>query len=199
MRAGDDQSNGGVSRKSKPLERGKEHWGQPDFLCSTLGHAFQADGAVGFSLRVTAAAQLGDSEGLALGFTTRPPNELETLPSTADEVDPSYLLGFDGAAWDGSALKWHFSHWQPQTLKAFDRVDVLLEKHRLQVAVNGSRVAAQHMQVSSLQGPFYALLDIASAGMGEPWPREGADVGGCGSSGRAEWKEIGCPWSALGA
>ena len=33
------------------------------------------------------------------------------------QVDPSYLLGFDGAAWDGSALKWHFSHWQPQTLK----------------------------------------------------------------------------------
>ena len=34
------------------------------------------------------------------------------------QVDPSYLLGFDGAAWDGSALKWHFSHWQPQTLRA---------------------------------------------------------------------------------
>lgn len=107
----------------------------------------------------------GDTEGLALGVTTRPPNELTTLPATADEVDPSYLLGFDGAAWDGSALKWHFSHWQPQTLRANDRVDVLLEKQRLQVAVNGTRVAAQAMQVSNPQGPFYALIDLASAGL----------------------------------
>ncbi|CAL1156486.1 unnamed protein product, partial [Cladocopium goreaui] len=123
------------------------------------------DFAVGFSFIVTSPVAPGDTEGLALGVTTRPPNELTTLPATADEVDPSYLLGFDGAAWDGSALKWHFSHWQPQTLRANDRVDVLLEKQRLQVAVNGTRVAAQAMQVSNPQGPFYALIDLASAGL----------------------------------
>lgn len=123
------------------------------------------DGAVGFTLLITSSVAPGDTEALALGVTSRPPNELTNLPATADEVDPSYLLGFDGAAWDGSALKWHFSHWQPQTLKANDRVDVVLEKQRLQVAVNGTRVAAQAMQVSNPQQSFYALIDLASAGM----------------------------------
>ncbi|CAJ1407544.1 unnamed protein product [Effrenium voratum] len=124
------------------------------------------DGAVGYSLVITSAAAAGDKEGIALGVTTRPPKELSALPATADEVDPSFLLGFDGAAWDGSALKWHFSEWQPHTLQASDRVDVLMERGRLQVAVNGYRVAAQQMQVSNSKVPFYALLDISSAGLG---------------------------------
>lgn len=49
------------------------------------------------------------------------PSPPHVHPLAATKVDPSYLLGFDGAAWDGSALKWHFSHWQPQTLKATRR------------------------------------------------------------------------------
>ncbi|CAE7428952.1 neurl4 [Symbiodinium sp. CCMP2592] len=147
-RHGHSPLQGGILLGNAPLEAGK-------------------DGSVGYSLTIATPADAGETEGMAIGITTRPPAELTAVPTTADEVDPSFMLGFDGAGWDGSAMKWHYSEWQPSELKANDVVDVVLDSsRRLKVSVNGEQKAVQTMQVSNQKGPFYALLDIYSAGLG---------------------------------
>eukprot|EP00927_Polykrikos_kofoidii_P046710 TRINITY_DN40851_c0_g2_i1.p1 TRINITY_DN40851_c0_g2~~TRINITY_DN40851_c0_g2_i1.p1 ORF type:complete len:1205 (+),score=177.64 TRINITY_DN40851_c0_g2_i1:140-3616(+) len=123
------------------------------------------DGSVGFEIAITTVKPSTSADGLAVGFTSRAPWEVRKCPSSADQIDPSWLVGFDGAFWDGVQLRWDFSPWMPLYLGAGDVVCVrLTAQAELEVAVNNVLFAVHSVSCPKgalpLDRPLYALVDL---------------------------------------
>eukprot|EP00913_Durusdinium_trenchii_P005331 g4975.t1 len=67
----------------------------------------------------------------------------DELPLTMDEVDPCWLLGFDGVEWDGAQLTWGPASWSPATLKVGDVVGVLVTLQGELQAMDAGRMSGQ--------------------------------------------------------
>eukprot|EP00929_Paragymnodinium_shiwhaense_P037656 TRINITY_DN20020_c0_g1_i4.p1 TRINITY_DN20020_c0_g1~~TRINITY_DN20020_c0_g1_i4.p1 ORF type:complete len:2497 (+),score=567.91 TRINITY_DN20020_c0_g1_i4:1495-8985(+) len=127
-----------------------------------------SQGRYDFQLGIEDVRAAGDS-GMAIGFTTKVPWDMKRCPSTADQVDPSWLVGFDGAVWDGHALSWGISDFSTGCLAPGDVVKVQLNKEgTMKVSVN-EQVRAKHkltINTPDLTGKLFALVDLSGNTMG---------------------------------
>eukprot|EP00928_Gymnodinium_smaydae_P045195 TRINITY_DN30156_c0_g2_i2.p1 TRINITY_DN30156_c0_g2~~TRINITY_DN30156_c0_g2_i2.p1 ORF type:complete len:2939 (+),score=602.76 TRINITY_DN30156_c0_g2_i2:113-8929(+) len=106
------------------------------------------------------------NEGLSVGVTTCAPTSLTSLPEVMEEVEPSWLVGFDGAEWDGGRLLWGPALWTPSSLKSGDRVGVMVTRSgELRIAVNGTCVHRGPVGIPC-DKPLYALVDLAGTAAG---------------------------------
>eukprot|EP00439_Symbiodinium_sp_Y106_P060248 s3364_g8.t2 len=66
------------------------------------------------------AVREGLEDGVAIGVTTCSPQMV------SEEIDPCWLLGFDGMEWDGAQLLWGPAPWSPKALQVGDRLGVIV-------------------------------------------------------------------------
>jgi len=132
-----------------------------------------ADGGTSFMISITGVCR-NFTEGLAVGVTTRPPGDIVEIPETADALKPSWLVGYDGATWNGSV--WGLSDWRPQQLRVGDTVAVSTSQGQLKVSVNGAFACSHDLGIPE-DMPLFALLDLACHIAGvtllQPPPAEG--------------------------
>jgi len=102
----------------------------------------------------------GPPDGLVIGVTMQSPDGVEKIPEFMDELDPSWLAGYDGQFWDGAHSVWHRIPWDAKALKIDDRVGFLVTPHgEIRLNVNGREVMKQNASISS-SAPLFAVVDL---------------------------------------
>merc|ERR1719215_2298320 len=113
---------------------------------------------------------------MAVGVTTLRPRDLPGPPDSAEDVSPSWLVGFDGATWDGTT--WGLCDWHASTLAAGDVVHVAVQDKKLEVSVNGQSVAKLKAPQLSAQAELFALVDLLGCTTGVRLSLPDASQGG---------------------
>jgi len=134
--------------------------------CLLFGSAalpWDVDGIVKFSVLITMVGAAFPG-GVLIGLTTTPPEVLAVVPERADEVPNCWLVGGDGATWDGKA--WCPCNFVPSTLQVGDVVRVSAsEQNGLQVSVCGQPKASVKMIVQP-GTPLFILVDLLGCTLG---------------------------------
>lgn len=127
----------------------------------------------------------GELDGMAIGVTTHGPHDLgsSALPQTMDEMDPCWIMGFDGSQWDGVSLSWSKCTWRPVGLSKGDVVGMLVTlAGEMRVFVNGKGVAQGPTTVPT-DRPLFGVVDLIGATMGvalteKPQPPANIEISG---------------------
>eukprot|EP00913_Durusdinium_trenchii_P005328 g4973.t1 len=142
-----------------------EHLGHEDLQGTALGALAldsTAEGLRYFEVHIDEVIE-GKADGLAIGVTSHRPEEILEPPSSSDALRPAWLVGFDGAAWDGQRMEWFLSTWDTRQLRAGDAVGALVDAQGvLRIFVNGTQVARGPtipLQVQAL----YPVVDLLGA------------------------------------
>lgn len=121
----------------------------------------EADQGYGFEVRIE-RVRAGHEDGLAIGFTALPPDAWpEELPETADLLDTTWLVGYNGEIYNGGDI-WDKCPWCPANLVVGDRVGVQVSlEGKLHVVVNQRIVFTYNISTPSpLTSALYGIVDL---------------------------------------
>eukprot|EP00927_Polykrikos_kofoidii_P000376 TRINITY_DN10135_c0_g3_i2.p1 TRINITY_DN10135_c0_g3~~TRINITY_DN10135_c0_g3_i2.p1 ORF type:complete len:498 (+),score=65.03 TRINITY_DN10135_c0_g3_i2:225-1718(+) len=111
-----------------------------------------------FEVRIT-KVRSGEHDGLAVGFTSTPPNAWpRELPNTADCFASTWLVGYDGQFWNGHKREWSDCSWNSAELRVGDRVGVKVScDGAFVVSVNRVTVWQAQIHVTT---PLFGVVDL---------------------------------------
>jgi len=141
---------------------GKEKSDLHAFVVTEEPPLLEADQGYGFEIQILNVRSLQEEDGLAIGFTATPPDMWpEDLPETADIIDTTFLVGYNGEMWDGGAQQWHKCPWSPAGLVEGDRVGVQVSlEGKLFVVLNQEVVFSTNISVAPDGPPLYGVVDL---------------------------------------
>lgn len=133
-------------------------------LCAFVSTRFSpsVDGGHAFDVRITKVRE-GEADGLAIGFTQTKLANLPILPRTADVLEDSWLVGYNGqfsetgAKGDGN---WTESTLSTENLVVGDCVSVHMSDEGLfEAKVNGKLAWSQRVTIRNVR-PMYGIVDL---------------------------------------
>jgi hypothetical protein len=115
-------------------------------------------------------------DGLTLGVTLTPPNDVTEVPRTAEHVPNTWTVGYDGQMWDPKEGALFQVDWDPRTLQSGDIVGILITQSEGELLVfrNGDAICPGPRGIPVTGGePLYAVVDLLGAARAVRW-RPGA-------------------------
>lgn len=111
-------------------------------------------------------------DGLTVGVTATPPDQVLSTPATAEHIPETWAVGYDGQMWDaasGGALSQ--IDWDPRTLNKGDVVGVLVTANQGELLVFRNHVACcpGPRAIPVGKKPLYAVVDLLGSARAVRW------------------------------
>eukprot|EP00746_Dinoflagellata_sp_MGD_P017126 gnl/MRDRNA2_/MRDRNA2_139094_c0_seq1.p1 gnl/MRDRNA2_/MRDRNA2_139094_c0~~gnl/MRDRNA2_/MRDRNA2_139094_c0_seq1.p1 ORF type:complete len:830 (+),score=182.15 gnl/MRDRNA2_/MRDRNA2_139094_c0_seq1:30-2492(+) len=118
-----------------------------------------------FEVEIEMTSNKEEPDGLCLGYTLLKPQEVAEgeAPQTADMLDNTWVIGYDGQAWDGIKKEWMEVDWNPSIVNVGDHVGALITPQgEFQIFVNGQLRARGPTGIHGY-GEMYAVVNLMGA------------------------------------
>jgi hypothetical protein len=140
---------------------GKEKTALHAYVVTEEPPLLEADQGYGFEVLIK-KVRTGQEDGLAIGFTATPPDMWpEELPETADLIEQSFLVGYNGEMYDGGTENWTPCPWSPAHLSEGDRVGVQVSQEgKFFVVVNQKVVFSTSIPIQADGPPLFGVVDL---------------------------------------
>ncbi|CAE7029568.1 unnamed protein product [Symbiodinium sp. CCMP2592] len=112
-------------------------------------------------------------DGLTVGVTTTPPDDVAAVPQTAEHIADTWSVGYDGQMWDCKSASLKQVGWDPRSLAEGDIIGVLITAREGELIVfrNGTAVCAGPRSIP-VDAELYAVVDLLGAARAVRWVRD---------------------------